>query len=104
MHDGERLIAVLVKTHDAVDVVEGFTRRRNDERQLRRGDFLGERPIREVAARDFEVIVTVLDDFIHGDVVPGCTHRKETVCDDGIFDAAIIVPAECSLGKPFHEF
>ena len=59
MHDGERLIAVLVKTYDAVDVVEGFTRRRDDERQLRRRDFLSERPIREVAARDFEVIVTV---------------------------------------------
>ena len=104
MHDRERLVAVLVKTDNAIDVVEGFTRGRNDERQLRRGDFLGERPIREVAARDFEVIVTVLDDFIHGDVIPRRAHRKETVFDDGVFNAAVIVPTERGLGKPFHEF
>jgi len=104
MHDGERLVPVLVKTDDAVDVVEGFTRGRNDELQLSRSDFLGERPIREVAARDLEIIVTVLDDFIDGDVVPRCAHRKETLFDDGVFYAAVIVPTQRGLGKPFHEF
>ena len=87
---------MLEETHHPVHVFQAGAAGGDDDGQVALGDAFEQRPILEVAARDFDEVVPVLFDFGDGELVPGGTHAQKAVLDDGVLELF-------SQGQSLHE-